>query len=254
MKPVTFPVIVAVILATAARLILHNKIAPTHREQVEPGVAENMESARSEAIPIFGNKKSTVSAPLTHPFIAAAAKGQVQWASTEESIPQRHSLTGRSMNGTVPKGYGFSSYRGHASDDKSNTSGPGPAANPTRTIQLAGTFQLPAVLLAKTSADGSKTHETETPVESATQAIVDNFYRNLAKTLPEDRSPDTEGIPPTEQVGGNTIIEPDSGTESIRRHADELYRSLFGDEALGRKGMESTLEVRLSTSPDEASQ
>lgn len=174
----------------------------------------------------------------------------------EDSVQQPHNLTDHPTSGTVAEGSGFLPDRGHASDNrpKGFNSGPTRVANPTRTIQLAGNFQLPAVLLAKSSPDGSKTHETKTPVESATQAIADGFYLDLAEHLPDDRSVDTTGNPAAEQVGGNTIIEPDSGSVSVRRHADELYRSLFGDEAFGRKGMESTLEVRLPESPDEVSQ
>ncbi|MES2475938.1 MAG: hypothetical protein V4640_09160 [Verrucomicrobiota bacterium] len=147
----------------------------------------------------------------------------------------------------------------HPSSSKTEAVGensipPPPSSHPARTIQLANNFQLPAVLLTAASSTTPGMDKPKNPVEQATQAIVDDFYRNLAERLPDAVPADGETILPVQPVEENIVITPDPETDSVRRHADELYRALFGDEAFGRKGMEGTLEVRLPESFDEASQ
>lgn len=248
MKPKSLQSIAALTVATLAIAIYQQ-----HREDHPP-----MPNAKDQSGPV-GQENIALTADAILPKVIP----QKPPSSRVSANPSATQLTTGPSIPTRPESPHHERYQSNAQDGHSTSSNTGaaresspispPNFHPARTIQLASNFQLPAVLLAAASPAVREADTPKTPVEQATQAIVDDFYRNLAERLPTEVSTDAETILPELPVEENIVIAPDTETDSVRRHADELYRALFGDEAFGRKGMEGTLEVHLPESPNEAS-
>ncbi len=124
----------------------------------------------------------------------------------------------------------------------SGKSTPSESASPVtpveRTIQLANNFRLPAALLSRSF---TPTEPKPAAVENITRQIEDTFYRKLGS----NRSESPETVAADSNVDPNVVIEPDEESIQVLDHADQLYRSMFGQEAFNRQSLNSAIEVRL---------
>jgi hypothetical protein len=249
MKPTSLRILATVTMGTAASLIYQGMDSP--RDPLVDATIPTGNAGSHETRDITIPSQQTPSSSIPGSLSSTASAGK---PSSPRSSPAK---TADISNGTRADNAPETSRPGGTAGIPELASAIGDVSNPSpppsRTIQLAANFQLPAALLVSSSPVSLTSDEIDTPVEKATQAIVDAFYRKLAD-LPTEKIPsDTETIPAAGSVDGNLpqaegenfIIVPNPETDAVRRRADELYRTLFGDEAFGRKGMDSTLEVRL---------
>ena len=81
-------------------------------------------------------------------------------------------------------------------------------------------------------------------VAAARSQIVDGFYADLFQQLVSDAEPPEIEIDP--ETGEETVvIPPGYGDDSARQRANELYRTLFGQDAYNSKLLAAALESRL---------
>lgn len=138
------------------------------------------------------------------------------------------------FNPPVSAGPGLADNRGRLAPE---TSVP-PANSPGRGIQLAANVRLPAAIMALGSREMNVPGHPPTPADDAAREIENTFYQELAATA---------GEPPDKplEADATTVISPGREVETARARADEIYRSLFGDEAYNRQSMTSAIEVQL---------
>lgn len=109
-----------------------------------------------------------------------------------------------------------------------------------RGVQLADDVRLPAAIMAQGVPDAT-THNMTSPAAAANREIVNSFYRELLATA--DNTPATAD--PATGGEQTAVVPPGAGVDNARRHADELYRAMFGDAAFNQQGISSAIEVRL---------
>jgi hypothetical protein len=118
--------------------------------------------------------------------------------------------------------------------------------NPPPAIRLSDDFRLPASILA-TAAQRMKPSAAAlpAPIEAASEVLTAKFYQSLAgeASLDEGSESTVEIDPATGQM--TRVIEPDATTDRIRKQSDELYRSLFGNEAYNQFLRQSAIERNL---------
>lgn len=116
---------------------------------------------------------------------------------------------------------------------------------PGLAVQLSEGFRLPAVIMAQGLASNDGRNEVTQQVKAASDEVVNRFYGEIACEV-SDRSVQEEALPKDVGMEEDTVVvQPDAGTEQVRRAADELYRTLFGDEAYNRNMIHSAIEVTL---------
>ena len=104
-------------------------------------------------------------------------------------------------------------------------------------VQLAGNAKFPAVFMARVLPVADGDDAVNPAVKAAHEAISGKFYQDLAvNSTPVDPA-DDDG---TVVIGSGPVLEGASA------HADEQFRSLFGNEAYNRHAMDSAREVMLS--------
>lgn len=131
-----------------------------------------------------------------------------------------------------------------------------PAGQPARpnggsrpvAIRLSNDFQLPASILAAAAHQAeSATKTIPAPIEAVSENLITSFYQSLAgeSSLDDGSEPVVEIDPGTGEL--TRVIESNVTTDRIRKQSDELYRSLFGDQAydqfLRQSAIERTLPV-----------
>lgn len=241
MKPASLHVLATVALASAAGLIYQEGGSTDEAVAAAEALPKKPGSREAEKIPVTWEASAPSSVRRNIP---AMRMGEIARSPESSPSPQVPTAKPRSMAPSTQAPPHARSQMQDGADGHPHDSTAGPT--PIRTIQLAANFQLPVAMLPQAPAANHAT----TPVKDATRVIVDDFYRKLAERLPDGPSSefheDTAPLP----EDGNLVIQPDPESESVRKHADELYRTLFGDEAFGRMSMESAREVRL---PEEVS-
>lgn len=105
-------------------------------------------------------------------------------------------------------------------------------------VQLADNARLPAAFMALARSSAEPDKALPLTSNKALQAIEDGFYQDLAVQASDSNQVDgTEG--PAVVIGPGPILEDASA------RANELYRSLFGNDAYNRHAMDSAKEVLL---------
>lgn len=85
-------------------------------------------------------------------------------------------------------------------------------------------------------------------IVAAQQGIVDTFYQEVATgVITPNLSPAVNDSP--ELAEATTVITPSETVDGARHRANELYRTLFGEAAYNRQGMNSAIEVQLPENP-----
>lgn len=111
-------------------------------------------------------------------------------------------------------------------------------AAPARAVRLSYSFRLPAAVMARSMVAGVREISISPQVEAASEEVVNHFYREIAREAAGSSEEDT------------VVVEPDVRTEPVLRSADQLYRTLFGDEAYNRQAMRSAIDVTLPVPPE----
>lgn len=129
-----------------------------------------------------------------------------------------------------------------------------PAGQPARpngrtrlvAIRLSNDFRLPASILAAAAQQAeSATNTIPAPIKAVSENLITNFYQSLAgeSSLDDGSEPVVETDPGTDEL--TRVIESNPTTDRIRKQSDELYRSLFGDQAYDKFLRQSAIERTL---------
>lgn len=130
-------------------------------------------------------------------------------------------------------------------------------------VRLGPDVKLPAASFAKLEPSIHPQMPVSPTVLAANQEIENDFYRELAgraaRTPAQADSPAAEGAKPEpapddgSEQNPTVVIGPGQQVEAALDRANEIYRSLFGNDAYNRRTIESSIEVSLpESSPDEA--
>jgi hypothetical protein len=127
-------------------------------------------------------------------------------------------------------------------------------------VRLAPDVKLPAASFAKLEPRFQPNMPASPVVAAANQEIENDFYRELAGRAARTPRPspdalDNSGEAPGDNPGQDdtVVIGPGQDLEAALDRANEIYRSLFGNDAYNRRMVESSIEVNLpEVSPGEA--
>lgn len=154
----------------------------------------------------------------------------------------------RRGNAATPETMGSTVSRNAPSDTSLQDANPG--ANPEEGsigVRLGNKVRLPATAIAR------ETAWFATPeIAAANQDVENRFYQNvlglaldsLAKSRSARKPKDQRPEIPLDENGERTVtVEPGPETERVLQDSDEVFRSLFGNEAYNQRKLEGLMEV-----------
>ena len=117
---------------------------------------------------------------------------------------------------------------------------------PPTAIRLSNDFRLPAAILAAAARRAEPSpNAIPAPIAAMSETLIANFYQSLATEVSRYDESSVEIDPVTGE--STRVIEPNAMTDGIRKQSDELYRSLYGNEAYNQFLRQSAIERTLPT-------
>ncbi len=187
----------------------------THSRRPTPGLPKPYTDAREDTL--------------------SGSTGQSTSQNSAESFPDRKTITSGVASDSNPVALRIAEA-GHSSTTH---------VKQLPAIQLAENSKLPAAIMAL----GSPSQLTTPTVEVACRAMADAFYLDLAQKVGGKSATDDSPVD-SMQEEPTTVINPGPDLDEAIYRSNELYRTLFGNDAYNGHSMNSAIEVMLPSDTD----